>query len=148
MTLDNSESDLVWFVGLIKWRDSPGSSGVILVASDTPQPLLHRILVDFFWVHPSGIFNARIHPHRMVAGLKWLNASSEEDFQQIHSSYTLTDEIDHSLNQHFHLRFLPWSHFQGGGLLYASHRKRRKSSRLTWSRLVFAVKPGRLPPSD
>ena len=43
----------------------------------------------------------------MVAGLKWLNASPEEDFQQIHSSYTLTDETDHSLNQHFHLRFLP-----------------------------------------
>ena len=44
-TLGNSELDLVWFVGLVEWRDSPGPSGVIFVASDTPQPLLHRILV-------------------------------------------------------------------------------------------------------
>ena len=74
------ETYLVHVVRVVEWRDSPGPPGIIFVASDTPQPLLHRILVDFFWMDPSGIVDARIDPHRMVTGLKRLNASSEEDF--------------------------------------------------------------------
>ena len=120
MTLGNSESDLVWFIGLVKWRDSPGSSGVILVASDTLQPLLHCILVDFFWVHPSGIFNARVHPHRMITCLKWLDASAEEDLQQVHPSHPVADELDDPLDQHLDLRLLFGNHLQGGGLLHSS----------------------------
>ena len=84
----------------------------------------------------------------MVTGLKRLNAAPEEDFQEIHAGHAITDELDHSLDQHLHLCFLPRGHFQGGGLLYSSHGKGGKSSRLTGSRLVFAVKPSRLPPLD
>ena len=94
---------------------------------------------------PSGVFKTRIHPHRMVSSLKRLDAPLKEDLQEIHTSDPVTNKLDHSIDQHLHVRLLLREHLQRGGFLHSVHGKGREASRLPWRRLVFTVKPGRLP---
>src|SRR3954469_12562052 len=84
----------------------------------------------------------------MVASLERLDAPSKEDFQQVHASHAVADKLNHSTDQHFDLGLFFRRHFQRSRFLGSFQRERGKSSRLTWSRLVFAVKPGRLPTTD
>ena len=58
-----------------------------------------------------------------VTGLEQLDAPPEEDLQQIHTSHTLTDELNHSTRQHFDLgpflrrgeELFSFHHFPGVG---------------------------------
>ena len=84
----------------------------------------------------------------MVTSLEWLDASTEKDLQQVHTSHSVADKLDDPLDQHLHLCLLFWDRPQGGGLLHSIQRKGGKSSRLTRGRLVLAVKPGRLLAPD
>ena len=42
----------------------------------------------------------------MVSVLKRLDASSEEDLQEIHAGHPVTDKLNYTLYQHSNLRFL------------------------------------------
>ena len=77
-TLRRKQSDLVWLVDVVEWRDPPRPLGVVPVACDALQPLRHRLLIDFLRVDPSAAFNTRVHPHWMIAGLEWLDTSIEK----------------------------------------------------------------------
>ena len=91
--------------------DSPGSSGVVLVACDALQPHGHGLGWHFFWMDPSGVVRSGVQPHRMVTSLKRLDASTEEHFQQVQASDTLINQLEHFLNQHLRLHVLGNSHF-------------------------------------
>src|SRR3954467_10753178 len=84
----------------------------------------------------------------MIASLERLGGPPKEDLQQVHASHVVADKLNHSTNQHFDLGLFFRRHFQRSSLLGSFQRERGKSSRLTRSRLVFAVKPGRLPTTD
>ena len=140
--------DLVWLVVGVEWKTSSGPPGVVLVSCDALHPLRHRLLINVLRVDPSGIFNPRVHPHRVITSLERLDTSTEKYLEQIHTSHTLMNPLNYSLHQHGHLHLLCWSHFQGGGFLDSRQRKGRETSRMARSRLVFAIKPSRLPPSN
>ena len=91
---------------MVEWRDPPGSTRVVLVPCDGSHPPLQCGIVDLLRVDPSGVFGARIHPHRMVSVLKRLDASSKEDLQEIRVGDPVTDKLNYTLDQHFNLRFL------------------------------------------
>ncbi|KNE87390.1 hypothetical protein PSTG_19225, partial [Puccinia striiformis f. sp. tritici PST-78] len=84
----------------------------------------------------------------MASILKQLDASSEEDLQEIHAGHPVTDKLDNTFDQHLNLRLLFQDHLQRGRFPHSVHRKRRESGRLPWHRLVFTVKPGRLPSAN
>ena len=73
---------------------------------DARQPPLQCVIIDLLRVNPSGVVKTRIHPHRMVSGLKRLDAPLEENLQEIHTGDPVTDKLDHLLDQHPHLRLL------------------------------------------
>ena len=77
-----------------------------------------------------------------------LDAPLKEDLQEIHTSDPVTNELDHSVDQHLHVRLLLREHLQRGGFFHSVHGKGREASRLPWRRLVFTVKPGRLPSAN
>ena len=133
---------------MVEWNHPPGPPGIIFVAGDSSQPLLHRVFANVLRVDLSGVLETRVHPHRMVTGLERLDASTEKDLQQVHTSHSVADKLDDPLDQHLHLRLLFRVHSQGGGLLHSSQGKGGKSSRLARSWLVLTVKPGRLPSPD
>ena len=68
---------------MVEWNHPPGPPGIILVAGDSSQPLLHHVLTDILRVDPSGILESRVHPHRMVTSLERLDTSTEEDLQRV-----------------------------------------------------------------
>ena len=94
---------------------------------------------------PSGVIWSRIQPHRVIASLERLDASTEEHFQQVHAGNTIIDELDHSIHQHPRLHGLISSYFQWGRSLNMVKREVGKNSQLTWSYDVLAVELGRLP---
>src|SRR3954464_8349484 len=84
----------------------------------------------------------------MIASLERLDVPPKEDLQQIHASHAVADKLNHSTDQHFDLGLFFRRHFQRSRFLGSFQRERGKSSRLTWGRLVFSVKPGRLLTTD
>ena len=97
---------------------------------------------------PSGVFSTRVQPHRVALVLEQLDAPPKENLQKIHASHPVTDKLDYTLDQHLNLSLLLRDYLQRGRLAHSIHGERRESSRLPWRRLVLAVEPGRLPPSD
>ena len=93
----------------------------------------------------SGVVSPRVQPHGMVTGLKRLDASTEEYFQQVQASDTLVNQLDHFLNQHLRLHVLSNSYFQWRRSLDTVKSEVGKAGLLTWSWEVLAVEPGRLP---
>ena len=141
-------SYLVWFIRLVEWRDPPGPMRIVLVPLDGSHPPLQCDIVDLFWVDPSGVFSTRVQPHRVAPVLEWLDAPSKENLQKVHASHTIANELDYPLHQHFNLSLLLRNYFQRRWLVHSTHGEGREPSRLPWRRLVLAVEPGRLPPSD
>ena len=115
---------------LVEWGNSPGSPGIVLVPSNARQPLLQCVVVDLLRMDPSGVFKTRIHPHRMVSSLKRLDAPLKEDLQEIHTSDPVTNKLDHSIDQHLHVRLLLREHLQRGGFFHSVHGKGREAGRL------------------
>ena len=105
---------LVGRVPIAEGDDSPGSSGVVLVACDAPQPQSYGFGWHFFWMDPSGVVRSGIQPHKVITGLERLDASTEEHFQQIQAGNTIIDELDHSIHQHLRLHGLSSGYFQWG----------------------------------
>ena len=103
---------LVGRVSVAEGDDSPGSSGVVLVACDAPQPQSYGFRRHFFWMDPSGVVRSGIQPHRVIAGLERLDASTEEHFQQVQAGNAIIDELDHSVHQHPRLHGLFSGYFQ------------------------------------
>ena len=93
-------------MGLVEWRNSPGSPGVVFVSGDARQPPLQCVVIDLLRVNPSGVVKTRIHPHRMVSSLKRLDAPPKENLQEIHTGDPVTDKLDHSFDQHPNLCLL------------------------------------------
>ena len=133
---------------MVEWWDPPSPSRVIFIPCDGSHPPLQCGILDLLRVDPSGVFSARVHPHWMVSVLERLDAPSKENLQKIHASHPVADELDYTLYQHLNLSLLLRDHLQRGRLAHSTHGERRESSRLPWRRLVLAVEPGRLPPSD
>ena len=148
ITVGDKWSYLVWFIRPVEWQDPPGPMRVIFVPCDGSHPPLQCGVVDLLWVDPSGVFGTRLQPHRVSSVLEWLNAPSKENLQKIHASHSVANELDYTLHQHFNLSLLLRNYFQRGWLVHSTHREGREPSRLPWRRLVLAVEPGRLPPSD
>ena len=133
---------------MVEWWDPPSPSRVVLIPCDCVHPPLQCGVVDHFWMDPSGVFGTTVQPHRVASVLKWLDAPSKEDLQKIHTRHSVPNKLDYALHQHFHLSFLLKKHLQRRGFVHSVHGERRETSRLPRRRLVLAVEPSRLPPSD
>ena len=139
---------LVWIAVVVEWRNPSGSAWVILVSGNGGHPSFQSDIVDCFWMDPSLILGSTVQPHRVASVLKRLDAPPKEDFQKIHARHSVPNELDHALHQHFYLGFLLRKHLQRRGFVHSVHGERRETSRLPRRRLVLAVEPSRLPPSD
>ena len=103
---------LVWNAVTVEWRNPSGSTGVILVPSDHGHPPFQRGIVDCFWVDPSLIFSSAVQPHAMAPELKRLDTPPKENFQEIHASYSISNQLNYTLHQHLHVSFLLRNHLQ------------------------------------
>ena len=83
---------------VVEWNHPPRPPGVVFVAGDSHQPLLQDVFADVLRVDPSGVLESRVHPHRMLTGLKRLDASTEKDLQQVHPSHPVMEELDDPLD--------------------------------------------------
>ena len=135
-------------VGMVKWWDPPSPSRVIFIPRDGSHPPLKCGVTDRLWMDPSGVFGTAVQPHRVASVLERLDAPPKEDFQKIHARHSVPNKLDHALHQHFYLGFLLKKHLQRRRFVHSDHGERRETSRLPRRRLVLAVKPSRLPPSD
>ena len=108
---------------MVEWNHPPRPPGIVFVAGDSSQPLLHHVFTNVLRVDPSGVLETRVHPHQMVTGLERLDALTEKDLQQVHPSHPVADKLDDPLDQRLDLRLLFWDHPQGGGLLHSSQGK-------------------------
>ena len=77
--------------------------------------------------------------------LERLDALTEERFQQVQAGNTFIDNLNHFLYQHLCLHVLSSGHFEWRRSLDAVECEVGEASRLTWSCLVLAIEPGRLP---
>ena len=59
----------------------------------------------------------------MVSILKWMDASSEEDLQEIHAGHPVTDKLEYTLDQHINMRLSSGTTFKEDGLLTRSMKK-------------------------
>ena len=148
ITIGDKWSYVVCLIRLVELRDPPGSTRVVLVPRDGSHPPLQCGIIDLLWLDPTGVFSTRIQPHRVAPVLERLDAPPKENLQKVHASHTVANQLDYSLHQHFNLSLLLRNYFQRGWLVHSTHREGREPSRLPWRRLVLAVEPGRLPPSD
>ena len=97
---------------------------------------------------PSGVVRSGIQPHRVIAGLEGLDASTEEHLQQIQTYDTIIDKLNHHIYQHPRLHGLASRHFQWSRSLYSVKRQVGEAGRLTWSRDILAIEPSRLSASN
>ena len=97
---------------------------------------------------PSGVFGTTVQPHQVASVLERLDAPPKEDFQKIHARHSVPNELDHALHQHFYLGFLLRKHLQRRWFVHSVHGEWKETGRLPRRRLVLAVEPSRLPPSD
>ena len=98
--------------------------------------------MTLLWMNPSGVVGPGVQPHGMVTGLKRLDASTEEYFQQVQASNTLVNQLDHSLNQHIGLHALSSGHLQWRRGLDTVKREVGKAGQLTQSQNILVVEPG------
>ena len=103
---------LVWDAVVVEWRNPSGSARVVPVPGNGYHPPFQSGVVDFFWMDSSLVFGPTVQPHAVAPELERLDALTEKHLQQVHASYTLTDQLDHPLDQHVSFHPLRNSHFQ------------------------------------
>ena len=139
---------LVWIAVVVEWRNPSGSAWVVLVSGNGYHPSFQSDIVDCFWMDSSLVFGPMVQPHAVAPELKGLDATPEEDLQEVHARHSLPNQLYYVLHQHLHVSFLLRNQLQRGGLVHSVHGKLRESTRLPRRRLILAVEPGRLPASD
>ena len=139
---------LIWITVVVEWRNPSGSAWVVLVSGDGCHPSFQSDIVDCFWMDSSLVFGPTVQPHAVAPELKGLDATPEEDLQEVHARHSLPNQLNYMLHQHLHVGFLLRNQLQRGGLAHSAHGERRESTRLPWRRLDLAVEPSRLPASD
>ena len=139
---------LVWITVVVEWRNPSGSAWVILVSGNGGHPSFQSDIVDCFWMDSSLVFGPTVQPHAVAPELERLDATLEENLQEVHACHTVPNQLHHALHQHLHVGFLLRNQLQRGRLAHSVHGERRESTRLPWRRLDLAVEPSRLPASN
>ena len=133
---------------MVEWWNPPSPSRVVLISCDGSHPPLQCGVVDHFSTEATRCGCTVVPKTPLGSVQKRLDAPSKEDLQKIHTRHSVPNELDYALHQHFYLSFLLREHLQRRGFVHSVHGERRETSRLPRRRLVLAVEPSRLPPSD
>ena len=97
---------LVWIAVVVEWRNPSGSAWVVLVSGDGYHPSFQSDIVDCFWMDSSLVFGPTVQPHAVAPELERLDATPEENLQEVHARHSLPNQLHHALHQHLHVSFL------------------------------------------